>query len=102
MQAGLLLIALGFGYKIYAEASVSARKNMKRLGRAIGVVMMVVSALGTLCTVWFTITCGPYAYGTYGKGGHHYGAWKGGFKPFCPITGRKLDMEAGTAADAAK
>ena len=34
MQSGLLLIALGFGYKIYAEASVNARKNMMmiRLG----------------------------------------------------------------------
>jgi hypothetical protein len=102
MQAGLLLIALGFGYKIYAEASVNARKNMKRLGRAIGVAIMVVSALGTVCTVWYAITCGPYAYGHYGKGGKFYGAWKGGFKPFCPITGRKLDLGESTAADSAK
>ena len=83
MQTALLLIALGFGFKIFAEASANAKKSVKQLGRLVGIVIMVVSFVGTLCTVWYTISCGKM----YGPMGGKY--WMGGhgMKKWCPITG---------------
>lgn len=82
MQIGLLLIALGFGFKIFAEASTHAKKSVKQLGRVIGVGIMIVSFLGTVCAV----TCAIQ----YGKGFCPMGKnWGMGGK-MCPITGKPL------------
>ena len=42
MKSALLLIALGFGYKVFADATKEAG-GIKTLGRLIGIVMMVLS-----------------------------------------------------------
>lgn len=55
MKVGLLLIALGFGYKIFAEARKEAG-FVKRLGQLVGVVMMVTSLIGTVCVIGSIIT----------------------------------------------
>ena len=56
MHTALLLIALGFGYKIYAEASVDKKKSLKRLGRIVGVSIMVIALLGTGCKAYHRIS----------------------------------------------
>ena len=43
MKVALLLITLGFGYKIFADAT-KEQGSLKSLGRVIGIVMMVVAA----------------------------------------------------------
>ncbi len=93
MQTALLLIALGFGFKIFAEASSNAKKSVRQLGRAVGGIIMIVSLLGTLCTVYYTIQCakGGFAYSHPMMGGKMWGM--GG--KMCPITGKPLaDMTA--------
>ena len=76
MRTALLLIALGFGFKIFAEASTNAKKSVKQLGRIVGVFIMLVSFLGTLCLIRYAVQ--------YGKGGS--------LCPFsgkmCPFTGK--------------
>ena len=83
MQTALLLIALGFGFKIFAEASANAKKSVKQLGRLVGIVIMLVSFVGTLCTVWCAISCGKM----YGPMGGKYGMGGFGMKKMCPIMG---------------
>jgi Na+/proline symporter len=58
MKIGLLLIALGFGYKIYAEANSAAKKKLKALGRAVGIFMMVVSVVFVLCGIYYKANYG--------------------------------------------
>ncbi len=88
MHLALLLIALGFGYKLYVEASQQKSKNLKRLGKAIGVVVMLVSFLAALCFV----SCGlqmcskgqcPLMPGKMEK--------MGMVGKMCPITGKTLE-----------
>jgi hypothetical protein len=83
MKVGLLLIALGFGYKVYAEASGEKRKKMKRLGRAVGVAMMVIAALGTICGVSSKIM--------YGKYGYCQKSGKTGWGGICPFSKKPID-----------
>ncbi len=83
MQSALLLIALGFGFKIFAEASSNNKKNVKRLGQLVGIIIMVTSFLGTLCMVSSAIQCGKMP-SYMGKG------WMGGGR-MCPITGAPLN-----------
>lgn len=42
MKLGLLLIALGYGYKIYVEAQ-KEKGNLRSLGQWVGALMMAVS-----------------------------------------------------------
>ena len=42
MKLGLLLIAMGFGYKVYAEAS-REKGTLRQLGQWVGALMMAVS-----------------------------------------------------------
>lgn len=85
MKIALLLLALGFGFKIFAEASTMAKKSLKQLGRAVGLFIMLVSFAGTLCLLWMGIQ--------YGKWDGSYYCPVGGFgktdaaKKFCPLTG---------------
>ena len=60
MDTALLLIALGFGFKIFAEASANNKKQLKQLGRAVGVAIMIVSAAGASCTTYMTAKCAYY------------------------------------------
>ncbi len=48
MRTALFLIALGFGYKIFAEASQQKTKNLQKLGQWVGTAMMLISILGAL------------------------------------------------------
>jgi len=42
MKLGLLLIALGFGYKVYAEAA-KEKGTLRSLGQWVGIIMMATS-----------------------------------------------------------
>jgi len=95
MQTALLLIALGFGFKIFAEASANNKKSVKQLGRLIGIIIMVISLFGTICTVWCAAKCGLTGYGSYfcplgGKGGK--AGYRMAGKRMCPITGQPIDI----------
>lgn len=81
MKTALLLIALGWGFKIYADASSMGKKSVKRLGRMVGIVIMVISFLGALCT-----TIGAMKYG-YGDGYYYHGMGGHWDKSNCPFTG---------------
>jgi len=82
MQSALLLIALGFGFKIFAEASSNNKKRVRQLGQLVGNVIMIISFLGTLCAVSYAIQYGKM-YCPMGK------SWMGGEK-MCPFTGKPL------------
>ncbi|MBI4372130.1 MAG: hypothetical protein HY585_00185 [Candidatus Omnitrophica bacterium] len=89
MQTALLLIALGFGFKIFAEASANAKRSVRQLGRIVGGFIMIFSLLGALCTVYYSVQCA--------KGGYSYSPmmgkmWGMGGK-MCPITGKPLASE---------
>ena len=58
MKLGLLLIALGFGYKVYADAS-REKGNLRSIGQWVGAVMMATSLVASALAV--------HAYST-GKG----------------------------------
>ena len=83
MQLALLLIASGFGYKIFAEATAHPKKRVKKLGQIVGLVMIVIG-LGTSVLM--------ISYGL--KNGHFIGG-RGGFwgGKMCPITGAPLMTE---------
>jgi len=51
MKTALLLIALGFGFKIFVEAYSSRRKTIKHIGLIVATIMMLFSFLGALCTI---------------------------------------------------
>lgn len=58
MQSALLLIALGFGFKIFAEASEKQKKSIKQLGRLVGIIIMVISLCGVLCSIFTCMKSG--------------------------------------------
>ena len=76
MHLALLLIALGFGFKIFSEASSGGKKPINQLGRLIGVVIMALSFLSTVCMVSCIVKSG--SAGPMGK-------------RMCPITGEMMD-----------
>ena len=88
MQTAFLLIALGFGFKIFSEAFSAHSKIVRKLGQAVGAIMMIVSLVGAFCTVWYAVTCGPYG------------------SPFCPLGGKQMhqgfDPRMGMAGSAKK
>ena len=87
MRTALLLIALGFGFKIFAEASSNAKKSVRRLGRVVGSIIMITSFLGTLCAITYTIK----HEGGLCPTGKHWGM----SGKMCPLTGKPLaDMTA--------
>lgn len=67
MKLGLLLIALGVGYKVYAEAS-KEKGPLRSLGQWVGAVIMVISFATSALLV--------YAYAKVGTGG------------ICPFAGK--------------
>lgn len=60
MNTALLLIALGFGFKIFAEAGKSGEKSVKSLGRMVGGFIMFVALMGTVFTLWNKCYQGGY------------------------------------------
>ena len=46
----ILLLALGFGYKIFADATESSKKGLQILGRSIGLFIMIASVGAMVCT----------------------------------------------------
>lgn len=97
MDTALLLIALGFGFRIFSEASANNKKQLKQLGRAVGVVIMIVSAAGAFCTTYTTVKC---AYSCQlgkcdmhgGKFGHKFGKGFMG-KTNCPFAEKSAAQE---------
>ena len=84
MSTALLLIALGFGFKIYVEASRTTKANTKRLGRIVAIFIMVLAATGALCHTAKSIRCGLSA--GCAKSGYFMGI--GGKK--CPLNKKLL------------
>lgn len=97
MQTALLLFACGFGYKIFAEASRKTDKLVKQLGKLIGAVIMIISLLGVVCTIWCATKCNSMGFlggncPTHGEFGKSMDKFSHGMsydskKPHCPIMG---------------
>ena len=51
MKLGLLLIALGFGYRVYADAS-REKGNLRSLGLWIGALIMAISFIATTFLIY--------------------------------------------------
>lgn len=58
MKLGLLLIAMGFGYKVYVDAA-KEKGSLRAMGQWVGAIMMAVSLVASSMII--------YAYST-GKG----------------------------------
>ena len=84
MQLALLLIAMGFGYKIYIEATSQAKKRLKQIGQFVGIFMILIALAGSISHV---IYAAKYGCPIGGKGGR----WGG---KMCPITGTPLMTQA--------
>lgn len=68
MKLGLLLIAMGFGYKVYAEAS-REKGGLRSIGQWVGAIMMAVSlvASGTMIYAYTSGKYGECPFGKFGK-----------------------------------
>jgi hypothetical protein len=77
MQLALLLIALGFGYKIFVEAAGQGKKRIKQIGQLVGGFIMLIALASSLALVAYTAKYGcPDGKGGWGK--------------MCPFTGKPL------------
>ena len=85
MKIGLLLLALGFGYKIFNEASGNAKKSIRQLGRIIGIYIMIVSFIGSLCALQWVIAANKANCPLTG-------GWKG--MKMCPFGGMGTEAKA--------
>lgn len=56
MKLGLLLIALGVGYRVYADAS-REKGNLRSLGQWVGALIMATSLAASAFTIY---TCSSY------------------------------------------
>ena len=93
MELALLLIALGFGYKIFVEGSTQTKKNLKQAGRLVGLVMMILAATGAAAKTYdmfrceslcATENCPMHGMGMMGR----HGMFKSfGSKVMCPLSG---------------
>ena len=61
MKLGLLLIALGYGYKVYADA-LKEKGNLRSLGQWVGAFIMAIAFLASALFVY------KYSAGISGKG----------------------------------
>ena len=48
MQLAFLLIALGFGYKIFVEATSQGKKRVKQIGQFVGGFIMLIALAASL------------------------------------------------------
>ena len=72
MKLGLLLIAMGYGYKIYAEA-LKEKGNLRSLGQWVGAFMMATSLVSSAFLIY------AHSMGAAGKG---VCPWKDRVHPF--------------------
>ena len=75
MKIAIALIALTLGYKVFTEAS-KEKDGLKLLGQTIGVFVMVLSLLLTLCGISMMMNC--------------YHNDFSGLKGKCPLTGQMM------------
>jgi hypothetical protein len=75
VKLALLLIALGYGFKLYVEANSITKKKLKKLGRWIAGFIMVIAFLGSLCSL---VAIAKYSKGCYTE--------EKGY--FCPLSGK--------------
>ncbi len=92
MNTALLLIALGFGFKIFAEAGKFGEKSVKRLGRFVGIFMMLVAFAGAGFTLWSkcyrgSLAC-PMPFHNAADAGYYSGPAGSGMKAMCPFKGK--------------
>lgn len=86
-MAGISLIALALGYKVYVDAG-KEKEGVKILGQAIGVFVMIAAVLVTLMGF-----CPKYRDGKHGWG--HCG--KGRASVDCPMKKKMCPMPAPSA-----
>ena len=82
MKLGLLLIALGLGYKVYADAS-REKGNLKTLGQWVGAVIMATSLLVSALMI--------YGYSSACMGGDKWCPFE---KKGCPHTQQMMQVSA--------
>ena len=58
MQLAFLLIALGFGYKIFVEATGQGKKRVKQIGQFIGGFIMLIALASSLGIISYMIKYG--------------------------------------------
>lgn len=93
MKLGLLLIALGFGYKVYAEASKEKGK-LRSIGLWVGAFMMAVSFLLSSLFV--------YTYSMQWMSGKCPGVGCPFDKPGCPFGNKTVSGKAPAALPPSK
>ena len=76
MKIAIALIALALGYKVFSEAS-KEKEGLKLLGQTVGIFVMILSLLLTLCGVSMMMNC--------------YQKDFSGFKGKCPLTGQMME-----------
>ncbi len=64
MKLGLLLIALGFGYKVYAEAA-KEKGGLRSIGQGVGAIIMATSLVASALLIYAYSTGKPIC--PYGK-----------------------------------
>ncbi len=57
MKLGLLLIAMGVGYRVYADAT-KEKGNLRSLGQWVGVFIMATSLVSSAFLIYNFSTCG--------------------------------------------
>ena len=108
MRSALLLIAFGFGFKIFAESSEKQKKSIKQFGTIVGIIMMVISLCGVLCIISLGVRgmkCGfmssaycPLQSSHNEIMGQNYRGMKCG-KKSCPMMSGSMENEPATAAE---
>ena len=83
MYIAFLLFALAVGYKVFADASKNPKKTVKDVGRAVGIFIMVLAALGSLCKTYKIVRHVKCGYSCPVKAGV-----SGGKGLFCPYSGK--------------
>ena len=76
-SSGLLLLTAVAGYWVLERAETHKKGDLRRAGKVLGWLIIVVSLIGVACNVWCLATCRT-PYGSMSK--------KAGFCPFGPQT----------------
>ncbi|MBI4597544.1 MAG: hypothetical protein HY737_03985 [Candidatus Omnitrophica bacterium] len=75
-SVGLLLLAAVGGYWVLERAETH-KKGLKRIGRLVAAVVMIVSLVGVLCKVWCVASGNCVGMGKWGMHGG-----------YCPMSGK--------------
>ena len=83
MELALLLIALGFGYKVFIDGSAQTKKELKQIGRLVGLLMMILGAAGASAEIKNMFQCDSPCF---------MGKFKGfGSKVMCSFSGPRAE-----------